>query len=379
MMPPGFSATTPTTSWFRSWTVNATLVFAMVVSPSTRATSRSRPNDGGWAYSRKVLSEPLGRSATRPNRVRPCEPPVSRSSPLTEGPSFLMWIVMAIHDPTRACPASIARPSMVRPSAAPADAGRIARPRTGMASARSDRIRRRAAIGRRRAPAMGGCRSRTWTPSGGRVVVGARTSHPVGKLRAGVSVAPSDRGSAGLSPSRPSLSYDARVPQPFGRSCRPPGARRRHPKVPCPRSDPSAPCASIHPPSATSPWSSPRHTTSSAATSTPACWRATRPTSCAWTCPRMRPATSPTTAIGARPGRWPPGARAGSCARTRIRRSTSTSRPTACPAPTSSGPSAGSSRASASGRSARRPACWRTSGRCPGRRRTATSSCGRPA
>ena len=48
-MPPGCSATTPTTSWVASWTVNATLVVAMVVSPSTRATSRSRPNAGGWA------------------------------------------------------------------------------------------------------------------------------------------------------------------------------------------------------------------------------------------------------------------------------------------------------------------------------------------
>ena len=42
-------------------------------------------------------------------------------------------------------------------------------------------------------------------------------------------------------------------------------------------------------------------------------------------------ATSPTTATGARPGRSPRGARTGRCARTRTRRSTSTSRPTAVP------------------------------------------------
>ena len=54
-------------------------------------------------------------------------------------------------------------------------------------------------------------------------------------------------------------------------------------------------------------------------------------TSSAWTCRRASPATSPTTAIGGPRGRWRRGARTGRCARTRIRRSTSTSRPTACP------------------------------------------------
>ena len=49
--------------------------------------------------------------------------------------------------------------------------------------------------------------------------------------------------------------------------------------------------------------------------------------------PRSR-ATSPTTGIAARPGRWRPGGRTGRSTRTRIRRSTSTSRPIACPAPT---------------------------------------------
>ena len=47
--------------------------------------------------------------------------------------------------------------------------------------------------------------------------------------------------------------------------------------------------------------------------------------------PRSR-ATSPTTGIGARPGRSRPGGPTGRSTRTRIRRSTSTSRPIACPA-----------------------------------------------
>ncbi len=62
--------------------VKPTLALAMTCSPSTSATSSSRPKAGGWAYRTKVLSERVGRSTTWPNRVRPCEPPAIRSSPI---------------------------------------------------------------------------------------------------------------------------------------------------------------------------------------------------------------------------------------------------------------------------------------------------------
>ena len=80
------------------------------------------------------------------------------------------------------------------------------------------------------------------------------------------------------------------------------------------------------------------------------------------------PATSPTTAIAGRPGRSRRGARTGPCTRTRIRRSTSTSRPTACPGTTWSGPSAASSPGSGSRHSGPAPASCRTSARWPGRK-----------
>ena len=66
-------------------------------------------------------------------------------------------------------------------------------------------------------------------------------------------------------------------------------------------------------------------------TSTSACWPATRPTSSAWTCHATSSATSPTIATVARPGRSPAGGPTGRSTRIRIRRSTSTSRPIACP------------------------------------------------
>ena len=60
--------------------------------------------------------------------------------------------------------------------------------------------------------------------------------------------------------------------------------------------------------------------------------------------PTTSPVTSPTSAIAGSRGRWPRGAPTGRSARTRGRRSTSTSRRIASPARTSGGPSAGSSR-----------------------------------
>ena len=62
---------------------------------------------------------------------------------LIAGPSFFMWTVIAIHDPTRACPSSRAWASIVRPSAARPARG--IRPRATIARsavATSERVRR---------------------------------------------------------------------------------------------------------------------------------------------------------------------------------------------------------------------------------------------
>ena len=164
-------------------------------------------------------------------------------------------------------------------------------------------------------------------------MVGARTSHPVGKLRQACGRPERPWTEPARRRSRPSLSYDARAASRSSRRPRAPPSRRsraRDPTLPRPalrsvrRRRPRRgrrPAVRRHRPGrARAPARPP-----------PGQRRPPRPAA------RTRRATSPTTAIGAPPGRWPPGARTGPCARTRIRRSTSTSRPTACPAPTSSG------------------------------------------
>ena len=62
----GRSATIPTTNWFVSWIVYGTFWVAIVVVPSTSATSSSRPKAGGWTWSTYVLSDWVGRSTTTP-------------------------------------------------------------------------------------------------------------------------------------------------------------------------------------------------------------------------------------------------------------------------------------------------------------------------
>ena len=83
---------------------------------------------------------------------------------------------------------------------------------------------------------------------------------------------------------------------------------------------------------------------------TRACWLAIRRTSSVWICPRSSPARNPTSGTGARPRPWPHGDPTGPSTRIRDLRSTSTSRRIACPGPTRSGPSAGSSQGCGSSR-----------------------------
>ena len=106
-------------------------------------------------------------------------------------------------------------------------------------------------------------------------------------------------------------------------------------EVPCPTSAHSAPCATTARRSPIRRLSSRRRTTSSGRPSTSACLPAIRPTSCGSTCPATSPVTNPTRATDGPPGRSPAGDRTARSTRTRIRRSTSTSRRTGCRGPTS--------------------------------------------
>ncbi len=223
MMPPGFSATTPTTSWLRSWTVNATLVFAMVASPSTRATSRSRPKDGGWAYRRKVLSEPFGRSATSPNRVRLCDPPVRRSSPVDRR-AVVLDVDRDRHPRPDPGVAGQHRPALHGQAVDRAGRRRQHREDQDRDGEREERSDQETSGDR---PAAGAVE---WRVSVAHMDSERRTGRDRSKdVSPRRKVASKHAGSPwaaphrpGLSPSWPFLSYDALVPQPFGRSCRPP-------------------------------------------------------------------------------------------------------------------------------------------------------------
>ena len=268
---------------------------------------------------------------------------------------------------------------MVRPSAAPADAGRIARPGPGR---RARGATDQEASGDRPATGAGDGRVSVAhrTPSGGRVVVGARTSRPVGKLRAGTRGRPERPWSGRALALEAVAIVRCTRPAAVGRSCRHPAhaavtrrSRARDPTVPRP---PLRPVRRRRPRPGRRP-AVRRHRRRGARA---ACWRATRPTSSASTCPRMRPATSPTTATGARRGRSPPGAPTAILRKDPHPSIYVYEQTYRVPGTTSSGRSAGSSRA-APPRAVRTRdrACCPTSGRCPGRRRTATSCCARPA
>ena len=85
------------------------------------------PNEGGSAYSRYCLRDPVASSTGVENRVRESAPPVIRSSPVTVGPAFARSTAIANQEPARTWPWSSARAFIVRPSSAaatgPATAG----------------------------------------------------------------------------------------------------------------------------------------------------------------------------------------------------------------------------------------------------------------
>ena len=233
---------------------------------------------------------------------------------------------MAIHDPTRACPPSSACASIVRPSAAPAEPAARPDGRRSRGTGRDqdgERIGRRA---RRRAVWA-------WRAAGD----AHGDSERDGSGWRGRSKDVSPRSKVAQQECRP-----ARPARPDGRapaaaivrcaSSRHPSARRRHPEGPVPeirpfralRYDPADVgdlAAVVAPPyDVIGPDEHERLAGPPSRQRRPA-----RPAR------RTRRATSPTTATGARPGRSPAGGRTGRSARTRTRRSTSTSRPIACP------------------------------------------------
>ena len=210
-------------------------------------------------------------------------------------------------------------------------------------------------------------------------MIGARTPRPRGKLRAGRVRPPRATRRPALA-AQAALSYDAHVPQPSGRSCRPPRARRPRPKVPCPRSARSAPSASIRP-----------TVGDLGARGRPAVrrHRRRRARAPARPPPGERRPPGPARRRSRRRARRPLPARRPDARRVALRRD-------AAQGPASVGlrlradlprprhgrradRSAGSSRGCASSRSGRSPASCRTSGRWPAPRRTATSCCARPA
>ena len=114
----------------------------------------------------------VGASTGVPKRVRPCVPPVRRSSPVIGGPSFLRWTSMAIQAPIRAWPWRRTVASIVQSRRWDDGRGRSRRPPTG-APRRASRAATAAATtarGERRTRPSGtviGARATPMLPSGG--------------------------------------------------------------------------------------------------------------------------------------------------------------------------------------------------------------------
>ena len=358
-IPSGCSATTATMSWVASWIVNLTLVPTTVWSPWVRITASSLPNAGGWAYStyRLVrLRRQVDRRAEPGLALRPAGQPELTG----DGRPVVDEVDLDRHPR--------ADPGVARQQGVGLDRGEVRRGRAGR-----QRAEHRERDPERREHAPGAPRD----PTGRRL--GTRTSSGDGARSLPLTVCPGliaawtprlGRKLHGRGRSVGGYRTMLRSREP---GCVPPSRGGS-----CPRSARSGRSDTTSRRSAIRPASSRRHTTSSAASNAIACWRATRPTSSGWTCRARKPAMSPTIGIAERPGRLPAGVRTGRSTRTRIHRSTSTSRPTRPRDRHLANP--GRVLRAASARAVRTGvwACFRTSGPWPGRGRTATSCCGRP-
>ena len=312
-----------------SCTVNAALVVA------TRRIARSTRLDLELAPERQAAARTGDRSCRTGSAGRPGVAEAGPSLGAAGEPQLAAdrrarcwraWTSIAIQDPIRACPSEqdVRPPWSARPASRPRAA--VGRDEARRADTRQDRTaaRPKRSTSDRRARAWRRTAHRTPTDGQAGMDRSKDASAPRKVALGRPATAGGSVSALARSRSKRDLSYDGAVPRAVGQ-------RAAIPRSPCPRSDRSAPSGSTDPSWAirASWWR--RRTTSSGRTCGRRSWLATRRTSSGSTCRPRSPATSPTTAIGARRGPSPPGARMGRCARTRIRRSTSTSRPTSCP------------------------------------------------